>query len=509
MQNTIPPLVGNSQPPSMTDTVIKGEISNITASLPSLKVGDNILLQMIMDDLGKYSLKIDPASTLSTLAGEGKTSNPNITLDKALNLPPNKETPITVRITGNNQSNIQFKVSSIDNLPVEKFVATNTGQISRNIPSTIEGSGQSTIKTINLPAQPLKTAPELIQKFEQAGFSKDAVSNIKTLTANIGLITDTKVKLPILTEQNLTNIIKSASPDKVIENLKSQVIKGEVISIPDKPLTIRTILGDFIIDKNIKLPQNTEVFLSLKDILLPQTNTKTKTIFDIIKPLSDLASCAKTASQSIKQAPKQVLPHNLHQIIVNKLPTTDNKMIINMINFIKAAQNKDLSMWLGKEGVQAISNHGTEGQEVVSKLSSIVNNALREPNISWRIIEVPFFSGEVFSSIRVSIKENFDEQGTSGKNRKNGTRFLVDTNFSQLGEFQFDGFAVEKDRRFDLIIRTSKQIEDDIFSHIYRIFKTTLHDFEYSGNLKVNVKENFIKICEDNQNNTLNKGIFI
>ena len=43
-----------------------------------------------------------------------------------------------------------------------------------------------------------------------------------------------------------------------------------------------------------------------------------------------------------------------------------------------------------------------------------------------------------------------------------------------------------------------------------RLFQKSLGDVGYSGNMKINVKENFIKICEDeNKNATLENGIFI
>lgn len=86
---------------------------------------------------------------------------------------------------------------------------------------------------------------------------------------------------------------------------------------------------------------------------------------------------------------------------------------------------------------------------------------------------------------------------------------MVDTSFSRLGEFQFDGFSVAKERRFDLIIRTSRSVGDDLCANIMRIFKTALNEVGYAGSINVNVKENFIKICEDERSETLKDGIYI
>ena len=54
-----------------------------------------------------------------------------------------------------------------------------------------------------------------------------------------------------------------------------------------------------------------------------------------------------------------------------------------------------------------------------------------------------------------------------------------------------------KDRRFDLIIRTQNDIGNDLCANIIKIFHTTLNEVNYVGNIKINLKENFIKISED------------
>ena len=78
-----------------------------------------------------------------------------------------------------------------------------------------------------------------------------------------------------------------------------------------------------------------------------------------------------------------------------------------------------------------------------------------------------------------------------------------------MGKFQFDGLAIEEKRRFDLIIRTEKQLEDDIYSHIMRLYRTTLENLNYAGTIKINLKENFIKPWEDDTTENLGRGIFV
>ncbi|MFR8205482.1 MAG: hypothetical protein ACLU99_03455 [Alphaproteobacteria bacterium] len=87
---------------------------------------------------------------------------------------------------------------------------------------------------------------------------------------------------------------------------------------------------------------------------------------------------------------------------------------------------------------------------------------------------------------------------------------MLETDFSKLGKFQFDGFSLAKDRRFDLVVRTSKTLPSDFCSHIVNLFKTSLHDVDYVGNISINVKENFIKIGEDEiTQSQIRDGVYI
>lgn len=148
---------------------------------------------------------------------------------------------------------------------------------------------------------------------------------------------------------------------------------------------------------------------------------------------------------------------------------------------------------------------------MAAKLGSLFAGA-RQDSIAWRIVEIPYYTGEFISKIRIAVRNLADEEEENKKTKreKYGTRFVVDTVFSRLGNFQFDGYSLEKDRRFDLVVRTEKNIGEDLIADIMRVFKTTLREMDYSGTIRVNVKEKFIKICDDKTGNELLKnGIYI
>ena len=77
-----------------------------------------------------------------------------------------------------------------------------------------------------------------------------------------------------------------------------------------------------------------------------------------------------------------------------------------------------------------------------------------------------------------------------------GTRFVVETQFSKLGNFQFDGFVRSHERNLDLIVRTSSQLDDDFCTQLINLFKNSLYNFDYKGSVKINQKESFINFYE-------------
>lgn len=197
--------------------------------------------------------------------------------------------------------------------------------------------------------------------------------------------------------------------------------------------------------------------------------------------------------------------------VLNRIPEPSSpRMLANMVAYIKASGEHNLSRWLGSDIVDRLSAT-TEGREVVSKLGSMFVSS-NQDGINWRIMEVPVLNGQSLSKIRIAVKKILDEEEKkkSRENRRFGTRFVVDTSFSRLGSLQFDGYALAKDKRFDLIIRTERDIGSDFCANVMRLFKATLHEEGYAGTVKINVKEKFIKICDDSaESQTLADGIYI
>ncbi|MDR1025936.1 MAG: hypothetical protein LBL47_00925 [Lactobacillus sp.] len=413
MNDLISSITMQIKPTASSDGQVNGEIRASTPQLSNIKVGDSILLKFLMESDGGMvvTLPTKTAPVAQLLTDNLTTKNPaeesrqvDVALDKNLNLKQGQAHEVVAKITGKTQDSVQVKLLSINNQPVEKFVSNTPLKQTTSQPQ--QPANTATLaqsKNVELPSQYLKPNLDAFNKLEQINVPKEALNTLKNSEFSFNLLADSKAGTNVLTPQNLTDIIKNYPAEKFVEALKGQLIKGEVTNLPDKPLTIKTALGEVFIDKDIKLPNKAEVLLELKE-LLPFPKERTGTIFDIIKPL--LASKADASSAKANTA--QLTPQQLHSSVLSKIPSTDAKMVSNIISFIKAAVNKDVSLWLGKETTREIALQSADGREVVAKLSNFIISSTKESNFFWKVVEIPFLAGEVLSNIKFSIKENFD-----------------------------------------------------------------------------------------------------
>ena len=176
-----------------------------------------------------------------------------------------------------------------------------------------------------------------------------------------------------------------------------------------------------------------------------------------------------------------------------------------MFKFYQAATKQELHLWLGTDKIRDIILHTPKADNIISELNNFITSSVKETPF-WRIVEIPFFEGHMFTPIKISVKKDNKDDNTSKRKTKKGTRFIVETQFSKLGNFQFDGFLHQAQRTLDLVIRTSKMIDDDFCSNIINLFKNTLYTLDYVGTIKINRQENFVKTQEVIETN---KGIYV
>ncbi len=324
--------------------------------------------------------------------------------------------------------------------------------------------------------------------------------------------------------QPLNNILKqmAARPQDIpmlkaaltqeINNLLGQEITGEVSARINDITTLKTPLGETIFSSKVKLP--------LQEILTVTIENQAANFSRELKFLDNLLKLVLPSADKIpslkpelihKQPTLQNLsvleaniPPSAFNLAVAKLPFSGANLLENIYNFYQGVSGQDLSRWLGQTAVKEISASTDKPAQILNELNNFMTAALKETP-DWRMVEMPLFDGNQFSPLKIAVKKDKEDKNKSAQ-KKVGTRFIVETTFSQLGDFQFDGFASASKRSFDLIIRTSKQMDEDFCTHVINLFKKSLYNLDYVGTVKINRQEAFINLQEEN---TVIEGMYV
>ena len=432
---------------------------------------------------------------------------------------------------------LQVKVSSLQNTEIEFQVQTalkGDANISVNNPRPQEAQTQALQNVITnqvqtetkIPLAPLKLENIVKNIAQETLITPDKLQAVLKELPDVSVEFSKNIEVPIkqvveqaqIIKENIKGLLNSSQPPKEISNGILSAMEGVKI-LPAKteayPQTtvFKTPLGNVFPEEAVKLAEGINLQLNVLDIV-PNEKLGLKDVLELLQikdsPHKDVLKTINVTEPELKEIYK-ILQEN--PVTQNKMPIAESKNFLsNIIGFVKAAVKEDAKHWLGRAEVAELQST-PQGQQTLNIAQLAIENAVKDTG-RWRMIEIPVMSGEMIDNMKLSIKKQQEETEEEGRNKKTkpqekSTRFVLETNFSRLGKFQFDGLAIEEKRRFDLIIRTEKQLEEDIYSHIMRLYKTTLENLNYAGTIKINLKENFIKPWEDNTTENLGQGIFV
>lgn len=316
-----------------------------------------------------------------------------------------------------------------------------------------------------------------------------------------------------------------------IAELSGQKIGAEVTSRLNETTFLKTDLGNTLFSSPVKLATGENLTLEINSPIYPTDKTqnnvslvndffellagKTNITDSKIREFSDQllqkilsVPSQKTANTSVDTKLNANLNINneavmkVAQNILPKVPTFGNNFMANVANFMTAATKGDAEIWLGKDNVQTIITNFDNAPKALQVLNDFVSSAVKETPL-WRVVEIPVYAENRFSYVKIALPKE-RENGEQAK--KKGTRFMVETQFSKLGSFQFDGFVQKSSRNLDLVVRTSRELEEDFCTQIINLYKNTLYNLNYVGNIKINQRDEFINIYAGNKPK---EGIYI
>ena len=559
MTNLVPPLNVTLPEGGSTGSGVTAGIETPEGGMGNLNLGQQINLQIKPQTLqtltGKLLVSIDLGLGRGENAGNANTT---VTMD----LPPQVQLPeqasqIQARVVAKTPQRIDVRLISVDGQKIENFLSATPSKT--NMP--ISSPTVAVVKTIgnlqDVALVPLRLQPLLARELSAMGVGNAEIRQLSNLIENLSLkpeIVETASQSntpvspqPTTMAQSLPEVIRNFAatlkplletslpqnnsavystppsgaeaklsqglPEKIIETIKNffenvpagRELTAETALRGDK-VVLRTPLGEILPEVPLKIAPGEKFSLRFSELLglerEPKINQKSAGV--TAQPLGS------KLSEILAPLQTQVAP-KIYNAIIEKIPAHNSKMLSNIMTFLKAAGEGKIESWLGQDVVDSLRLSGPEGQKALARLEDIIIGR-REDNTQWRIIEIPFYGAENLSRIQVAVRR-FGKDGRhqqSSPKGKGAARFVVDTSFTVLGGFQFDGFSLPHERRFDLIIRTEKEIDIDFCTEIMNLFRKSLSEVDYAGNIRINIKEKFIKLCDDEpEPPLLQDGIYI
>lgn len=373
------------------------------------------------------------------------------------------------------------------------------------------------IKLHNFVEQTIKDIPL------ESNTKQQIIQIVKNIDVSLNSINDSPKNIADV--QNLQNEIKNIiteiikSPQdfsnlktkliQVFDNISGKQLSGEISDKINRLYVVKTPLGETYFTSEMKIPVSQKVVIDINPHA-PVIDKYIKTADEIIKKIlpdykfsSDNKNIIKDTALNHLAEIIQYADPKIINIITSGLPLQNNNLVENMYKLYKGIITKDITQWLGDENIKELLSDKINAPKYVADLTNMLQSGIKE-TASWRIVEMPFFDGTQLSAMKIALRKD-KEQKEKNKNKKT-VRFVVETEFSKLGKFQFDGFSKVQSRSFDLIIRTSSKISEDFCSNIINLFKKSLYDLDYSGTIKINMVENFINFNEEIM---ATKGVYV
>ena len=521
---SLPPEISSVFPEAGLD----GMITQLPPQLGSLKPGDALLLQTLINN---GTLKTDNASLQVSVAINQQEVPLNVKLSAPLPLDTADTHRLAARVVSVRPEALRLQITSVDDVKISAFLKNNaaTPQSGRTAPAL---SADLSASLPQIRPLPLNLKPQLAETVRQLNIPDNMKQQI------ISVLPETEVRLSV------QSIVPQQIPAARPESLLSQILRP----LTQQPEALQNIKEAAVRISNGLSELNGRTFSAVVEpsggsqtvLSSPLGKITTETVEVRSRPVSPLDTLLENLSRLFEKLPQTgkgdvagrllnlqtTVPERLNNLleavsplqnlrpelaveVLNRLPAQNEQMLPRLHAFYKAASGGGVEAWLGRELTAELSAQGAEGKEVVGRLGEFISSSVRE-GVSWRQVTLPFFDGQNLTQIKIALKKNRDEeeQEKTRRPRHAGTRFLVETDFSRLGKFQFDGFSIAVERRFDLIIRTTRPADDDLCAHIMNLFKTSLYNVGYAGNLKFGIQESFVKIIEDDAVQ-LKDGVYI
>ena len=219
-----------------------------------------------------------------------------------------------------------------------------------------------------------------------------------------------------------------------------------------------------------------EVIESTNLPLLTPLSSELQTITSLTRDWQHLGDALNILQTQDPALTREVLQH---------MPNLGPKLSSGLLFFIAAVKAGDVGDWLGKNTVSRLKAFAPDLiKRLDSDMAQMQQFYINSPLTQWSGIMLPMLFGHELQQARLYIRKD-DEANKNKSPNDRGQRFIIEIDTSHLGDLQFDGFVrrSEKNKAFDLVIRSSKPLNSEVSQGIRDVFENALQLTGLKGQL--------------------------
>jgi hypothetical protein len=174
------------------------------------------------------------------------------------------------------------------------------------------------------------------------------------------------------------------------------------------------------------------------------------------------------------------------QTVNAHLPTLGPQLTNGLLHFLVGIRSGDVGELIGKRALQLLELSNPDIlARVRQQVEQLQAGFLATPTNAWSLLPIPLFVAGELQTAKFYIQQDPPDEGAASSSAGRGQRFILEIETSQLGALQFDGFVRKLDRgkSFDLMVRSSISLPDEVSSGIRGVFENSLASAQLKGQI--------------------------
>ena len=279
--------------------------------------------------------------------------------------------------------------------------------------------------------------------------------------------TGTSVQLRLLPDAPPTNAAPPAPPNTAqpgtnVATPTAPVVAKIVAHLPGGQTLLETPIGRLAAIWPPGLPRPAEGTTLAVELKLPPVPSKAAAEAATLRTGLPLAREWPTLKEALKTLGESE-PALARRLIDEALPRPGPRLALQIMSYL-ATDRTDARALLGENIANALERAGKG--EILQRLDGDLKEMQRQAAApgDWRVAYVPFQDGGELRQMRIFARR--EEQ--KDKRSRDAKRFVVEVEFSELGDVQIDGLM--RKPKLELMLRTHKQIPADLRDEIELVF---------------------------------------